>query len=133
MAMDINITLYGLIPGVIGVIPFLVQRWDVGRALDEALAESVVTRKAAADAMGISIAQLSREISGCGPEHLSAHRMTRLPNRIWWRLLPKLAAGCDISLPTADSRARQFAQVVTQTVRVEVRRDRREGVYAQLA
>lgn len=126
---DINWWLYGLLPAFVGVVPYLVERWHIGAAVAEALDEAGVNRKDAADAMGITVAQLSRALSGCGPDHLSAQRLTRLPNRVWWRLLPKLATLCGVSFPDSDQRARHMAQVAVRTVRAGARRETREAVH----
>lgn len=124
--MDINIGFYVILPGLVGAIPYLAQRFNVGRAVAEALEEAHVTQKEAADWMGISVPQLSRELSGSGPEHLSFNLCTRLPNRVWWRLLPKLAVCSGVPVPAADDRAKRDTKAAMSAVRARLWREREE-------
>ena len=65
------------------IAPADVQGWDCGELVDSALRMAGISRKCAALTMDTPEASLSRQIAGCGPEHLSLHRLTRLPARFW--------------------------------------------------
>ena len=129
--MNIDFRLYILtapmVVGLVMVAPALVQRWNVGRLLQHALDDVAMTRKEAADIMGLSEGQLSRQLAGIGPDHLSLHRCSRLPRPVWLRLIVGLAE-INHLLPDADTRAEHLARHAARTARATLRRDSREGV-----
>lgn len=114
------------------VAPSLIRAWDVGAVLDQALREAKVNRADAAYQMAVTEAQLARMISGCGPEHLSFDRVTRLPREIWLRLLPAIGEIYGL-IPSADTRAERLARVVCRSAKATLRRDSEEDVDAQTA
>jgi hypothetical protein len=61
----------------VGTVPADVQEFDVGQVVRLALALSGKKPLILALEMGLTEGQLSRQLSGCGPEHLSLHRLSR--------------------------------------------------------
>lgn len=66
-----------------GVIPTDRQRWNVGAAVERALVLANIPRKVAADLMGVKESALSRQLAGCGPDHITADALTCLPIEFW--------------------------------------------------
>ena len=63
------------------VAPREIREWDLGEALDQARHVAKLTVKDAATCCRISEAQWYRWVSGCGPEHISFDRLTKMPGR----------------------------------------------------
>ena len=102
------------------VIPALLRAWNIGALLDQALEAAHMPRKAAAEIMGYTEADLSRAIAGVGPVHLSADRLTRLPRVVWLRLY--LGIGEQLGLSeSAETRATECAKRSHRQAKAQLR------------
>lgn len=67
----------------LAVMPLQRQKWDVGRTVDRALTHAEIERKVAADLMGVKESALSRQLAGCGPDHITLDGLSCLPVDFW--------------------------------------------------
>lgn len=65
------------------VCPMARQKWDVGATVARSLELASLPRKVAADLMGVKESALSRQLAGCGPDHITADALTCLPVEFW--------------------------------------------------
>ena len=90
-------------------VPAAIRRWDIGAMWLAAIREARIEPKVAAGLMGISESQLSRQLLGRGPDHLSEDRLTRLPDEVWLQFYVQLGERLGLA-DDAVTRARREAR-----------------------